>query len=194
MGIRQILKIALREGVATLEYPFKPEEAPEDFRGKPEIDPSICMGCGACANVCPPDAITCVDDLERGLRTWKIFYGRCIFCGRCEEACPLSAIRQSKEYELASKTREDLEVVVETPLARCSTCGKYFPVTEREVAQAAQILAEAKTLPRSVLELLENGVECPECKRRRTVLSIVKSARPGVKPLSVTGEEGGRHE
>jgi hydrogenase-4 component H len=35
-------------------------------------------------------------------------YCGCIFCGRCEEVCPEGAIKLTQEYELASKTKEDL--------------------------------------------------------------------------------------
>ena len=48
----------------TTRYPAVPCEVPERYRGKPEFDNDLCVGCGACVNVCPTLALTQVDDLE----------------------------------------------------------------------------------------------------------------------------------
>lgn len=50
-----------------------------------KIDAESCTGCGACAEVCPSDAIT-VDD------TAKIDPELCTECGACVEECPVEAI------------------------------------------------------------------------------------------------------
>src|SRR5262249_893618 len=34
--------------------------------------------------------------------------GRCLFCTDCQEACPQGAINYSRDYRLATRTREDL--------------------------------------------------------------------------------------
>ncbi|UAL08217.1 MAG: 4Fe-4S binding protein [Candidatus Methanogranum gryphiswaldense] len=46
---------------------------------------SECVACGACADVCPQDAIT-VDDVA------VINYDKCVDCGACIDECPSSAI------------------------------------------------------------------------------------------------------
>lgn len=50
-----------------------------------KVDEDACTGCGACAGVCPADAIT-VDD------TAKIDAELCTECGACTEECPVEAI------------------------------------------------------------------------------------------------------
>ncbi len=45
-----------------------------------------CINCGACAAVCPVDAITEGDSI------YVIDADTCIDCGVCEEGCPVGAI------------------------------------------------------------------------------------------------------
>ena len=61
--IKEVL-ICLKAGRVTLPYPFVPLAAPPRFRGRPAIDGAKCLGCGACAEVCPPRLITVSDQGE----------------------------------------------------------------------------------------------------------------------------------
>lgn len=47
-----------------------------------------CTGCGACANICPKDAIKMYPDKE-GFIQPQINIDTCIGCGKCEKACPV---------------------------------------------------------------------------------------------------------
>src|SRR5512144_489924 len=97
----KLLQEVLNVGEATVPYPFVALELMPGFRGKPQHDPELCLACAACAVACPPNALTMLTDMDQGLLTWQIFYGRCIFCGRCEEVCPTGAITLRPEFELA---------------------------------------------------------------------------------------------
>lgn len=48
-----------------------------------------CCGCGACAHVCPKNAITMLDD-GCGFLYPRIDEALCVNCGLCEKACPLT--------------------------------------------------------------------------------------------------------
>jgi len=50
-----------------------------------KIDEEKCTGCGACADVCPTEAIT-VDKVA------KVDEDECIDCGTCVEECPVESI------------------------------------------------------------------------------------------------------
>ena len=50
-----------------------------------KVKANDCVGCGACADVCPQDAIT-VDDIA------VINADLCVDCGACIDECPSDAI------------------------------------------------------------------------------------------------------
>jgi formate hydrogenlyase subunit 6/NADH:ubiquinone oxidoreductase subunit I len=102
----EILKKTLKAGCQTTKYPQVPDVAPQGFRGKPELHPDKCTYCGECAKVCPPGAIRISGKSDEKILTLS-FCG-CIFCGRCEEVCSFDAVKLTQEYELASKTNDDL--------------------------------------------------------------------------------------
>lgn len=57
----KLLKTIMRAGTATVKYPFAPLEVSPGFRGKPDLMPSQCIACGACACACPANALTYPD-------------------------------------------------------------------------------------------------------------------------------------
>ena len=50
------------------------------------VDKDSCVGCGACVDVCPNEAIKMVDGIA------VIDPDACIDCGVCVDACPNGAI------------------------------------------------------------------------------------------------------
>lgn len=53
----------------------------------PTIKADDCVGCGACVDACPQDAIT-VDDVA------VINADSCVDCGACIDECPSGAIEE----------------------------------------------------------------------------------------------------
>ena len=54
--------------------------------GKPAVNESKCIGCGACHKICAHDAPT----IEN--RKMHIVTNKCVGCGRCIAVCPMDAI------------------------------------------------------------------------------------------------------
>lgn len=53
-----------------------------------KVNKEQCIGCGACASVCPVGAIEIVDG------TAQINPEICVNCGTCEGTCPVGAISE----------------------------------------------------------------------------------------------------
>jgi len=124
--------ISLFSPAFTTSFPHKEHFPAEKFRGKPVVDDKNCVGCEACANVCPPLAITISDDKKTGLRTITRDWGRCIFCGQCEAYCITGkGVKLSNQiYDLAIFNIEDNIEKQEKELLLCKFCGEVITTKE----------------------------------------------------------------
>lgn len=118
------IKKVIKTGTATHAYPLEPMPVDKNFRGKPEHNPQQCIGCAACVNACPSNALTVETDLATNQLAWQFNLGRCIFCGRCEEVCPTAAIKLSPEYELAVWKKEDFLQQSRFSICHCRECQR----------------------------------------------------------------------
>jgi hydrogenase-4 component H len=110
----------------TTKFPAEPFEPQDAFRGRPRFDQDSCIGCGACAQVCPPKCIEIIDDAGSvpPKRTLVQHFDACIMCGQCERYCPTGAgIRMSTDWDTAGFGPEDFEEQVEKELVLCEVCG-----------------------------------------------------------------------
>ncbi len=111
----------------TMQYPDKKWTMPERFRGRLHNNIEDCIGCQACARVCPVSCISVVTEKRdkdeepvftseesgkkaRKLRVTKydINLSLCCFCGFCTEQCPTRCLRMIPEYEFSVYDKEDL--------------------------------------------------------------------------------------
>ncbi len=97
----------------TVQYPEERLTPPKRFRGLHLYDHEKCMGCGACAKICPNKCIelkvTVGSDGKKKIEEFNIFLGRCIFCGLCIDYCVgKGVLKNSPEYEIAGYDRESL--------------------------------------------------------------------------------------
>lgn len=111
----------------TTDFPSVPYEPPPGFRGRVRFNAEACIGCGACAEVCPPKCIDVVDDVAACTpqRTLIQHVDACIWCGQCERYCPTGeGIQMTSEYIEVGFCPEDFEERVEKELLLCEICGE----------------------------------------------------------------------
>lgn len=124
--LKQALQAIFSRPYTTL-YPQQPCQPPPGFRGRVRFDRDACIGCGACAEVCPPKCIDVVDDVtsDPPRRTLIQHVDACIWCGQCERYCPTgTGIRLTSEYIEVGYRSEDFEERVEKELMLCEVCGQ----------------------------------------------------------------------
>ncbi len=117
---------AVIQGPYTHPFPAEPTPVPENLRAAPKYSEEYCIGCGACAEVCPARAIIVEDllDGEKPIRRLTCDYGNCIFCGECELNCTTEkGIRLTPDYELSYFDAEEAKESIEHELILCEICG-----------------------------------------------------------------------
>ena len=121
---------ALSHRPYTSKFPFEPHEPYPAFRGQPEFDAEKCVGCLACEEICPAEAISHEDltDGENPKRRMIHLTDTCIFCGCCEASCiaDQQGIRLTTMWELSFFERADALETIEKDLQLCEICGSVI--------------------------------------------------------------------
>lgn len=102
----------------TLQYPHESLEMTPRYRGHIELirDPETgthrCIVCGMCQKNCPSNCITVKGEKREGVKgkvltDYILDFTTCSLCGQCVENCKPDALRFSREYNLASRRKED---------------------------------------------------------------------------------------
>jgi hydrogenase-4 component H len=155
------LIFCLKAGRVTLPYPLDRKEPGLGFRGRPVLDGEKCLGCGACAQVCPPRLISVVDD--GNTRNVEVDYSRCTYCARCQDVCPAGAIKLSSDFEMATGDKKDLKLTAVLKMAHCTKCGAPL-MTQKMLDKLANEFSP------SWLPVKEEPPEwftwCPSCRRK----------------------------
>lgn len=101
----------------TVHYPHQALKMPRRYRGhivfvrEPDTGKSLCIACKSCEKACPSDCIV-VEGIKRegekkkSVTEFKLDFTKCSLCGSCVEVCPTDALEFSKEYNLASTSKE----------------------------------------------------------------------------------------
>jgi hydrogenase-4 component H len=122
--LRQIA-LGLGSARATVAYPLGPRTPDPAYRGRVTVETHRCIGCGACADVCPARCVL-ITDLDASTRVIRRFLDRCVMCGRCEEACAYDAVHLVADWEIATPDRRDLLIEQRLFMGVCDRCGRCY--------------------------------------------------------------------
>ncbi len=115
-GMRITLQQFFKKDV-TVRYPHQVLKMPKRYRGHvvlvrdPETGKSLCVACKSCQKACPSECIV-VDGLKKegekkkSVTEFNLDFTKCSLCGSCVEVCPADALEFSKDYNLASTSKE----------------------------------------------------------------------------------------
>jgi len=177
----------------TTKYPKEPFEPIPEFRGRPRYTEEECIGCGACAEVCPSKCIDVIDEVEGDKPHRRLVHhvDQCIWCGQCERYCTTKeGIKQTTEYQCIGFKPEDFEDAIEKELLLCETCGCVLAPVDQIRWLAKKLGPLAYTNPTVMLlagrdlQVVDEGVksegdevlrqdriaiQCPKCRRKTSI-------------------------
>jgi len=151
-----------RHGRRTTTFPAQEPVLPERFRGLPALHPERCEAeCTACVDACPTEAITVTD------RAPALDLGRCLLCPACVEACEPGAIELTRDYRLAVRERDDLQLtgtgnpLLAEPLAKKLTrlLGRALRLRQVSAGGCNGCEAEANALGNTIFDAGRFGIQ-----------------------------------
>lgn len=111
MNIFRLIFENLRHGTVSFRLPHSHECTSNQYRGLIHNDPERCVGCGACAYVCPTAAI----EVTRSGDTYQWAYdpGKCTFCARCIDRCRPNTLTMESKLPPLYSTQGELKQVLD---------------------------------------------------------------------------------
>lgn len=182
------------------EIPYKPYKT--DFtidNLSPSIvrDPSKCILCGRCVNVCKNvQGVGVIDFTGRGVNTMvtpafnkSLNDVACINCGQCIKVCPVGALSEKDDTDEVweALSNPELHVVVETAPAVRVGLGEEFGM-ERGAAVTGKMVAALRRLGfakvfdtdfAADLTIMEEGTELINRIKNGGKLPMITSCSPG---------------
>ncbi len=138
-------------------------DIPATHRGHPQVDQGKCIGCAACAHVCPAQAVA-VEDGEQE-RQIRFTHQDCIFCATCKDVCPTQAVSLDTSVAPWFGAKDASQSISRVPLARCAVCGSAYAPAE-QVRWSVKKIEEGVAMDAAVRAQFARSIAlCPACRR-----------------------------
>lgn len=153
----------IAKGPATQPFPAGEAYTPPRFRGRVNMDPSLCVGCAICHHVCAGGAIQVHDREEKSGYDFTLWHNSCALCGMCSHYCPTGAISMTTDWHNAHRQEKKYEWAEHhfVPYVPCAGCGK--PMRRLPPHLAMRIYAHTPIDMTDIIKL------CPECRQKAAV-------------------------
>ena len=160
MEFLKILWDNLKKGPVTDPFPFGETYTPERLRGRVEIDPDLCLGCGTCVHVCAVGAINISKFADGSGFEITVWRNSCCLCAQCRHYCPTKAITLSNDWHSAHRATEKYTQITRAKVKYdyCAVCGAKMRVLPQDVQN--RIYAKHSEIDADVVSHL-----CPNCRR-----------------------------
>jgi hydrogenase-4 component H len=189
----RVLKLAIASLFGkpfTTSFPKKPFEAIKEYRGRPRYHKDDCIGCTACAQVCPSKSIDVIDETSGTKPVRKLVHhlDTCIQCAQCQRYCTTEkGIILTHEWDYVGFSSNDFLETCEKELLLCEVCGEVVaPVDQikwlvRRLGPLAFCNPTVMLISHKELSVVDKGLEkgtegpsramrvniqCPHCRRK----------------------------
>ena len=160
MEFLKILWDNLKKGPVTDAFPFGETYTPDRLRGRVEIDPALCVGCGTCVHVCAAGAINISKFADGSGFEITVWRNSCCLCAQCRHYCPTKAVTLTNDWHSAHRATEKYTQITRAKVKYdyCAVCGAKMRVLPQEVLN--RIYAKHSEVDVDVISHL-----CPNCRR-----------------------------
>lgn len=160
MEFLKILWNNLKKGPVTDPFPFGETYTPERLRGRVQINPELCLGCGTCVHVCAAGAINISKFADGSGFEITVWRNSCCLCAQCRHYCPTKAITLSNDWHSAHRATEKYTQITRAKVKYdyCAVCGAKMRVLPQDVLN--RIYAKHSEIDVDVVSHL-----CPSCRR-----------------------------
>lgn len=97
-----------------------------------------CYGCGACAYVCPKNAIGMVSD-EDGFLVPKIDYERCVKCGLCDKTCIVLNPPKIQALCPIEKSECKMAYIKDEDILKSASGGVFYGIAKYAIEQGYHV-------------------------------------------------------
>ena len=117
---------------------------------------SLCVGCRACANICPVNAISMKED-EEGFFYPSIDDKKCTNCGLCKKACP--SLNKSETYNDNTLTPDCYAVMADDKTRLVSSSGGAFSLIANWILEQSGYICGVAFVGQKVSHIIINNKE-----------------------------------